>query len=400
MRSMDLFSGIGGLALGVARAGFHHEALVEWHNGACRILRRNADMFPGPLGEHAIREVDIREMDYTLFGPGMALLCAGPPCQPFSIAGLGRCHDDERNMFPEVFRAVRELLPKAILIENVRGLTSDRFSEYLQFILLQIAHPEVEMESDGHWLSHLERLRVHQKSPSAEESVRYRVHWRMLNAADYGVPQCRYRLFIVAFREGVADDWSFPARTHSLDALVWHQDVTGQYWRRHGATPRRVDRTTSPISRSRASKMSEPQEQPWVTVRDALCDLHEWGRRSDWAKAYPGHTGSDPDMPAKTLKAGVHGVPGGENCVRLADRRLRYFSVREMARLQTFPDGYEFLGSWSACARHLGNAVTVRLARVLAESIHAALIKGASSQCGSESQQNQQERAVPAGHLS
>ena len=124
---------------------------------------------------------------------------------------------------------------------------------------------------------------------------------------------------------------------------------------------------------------------PWSTVRDALADLPPPYSRSikrnvksnrvtahfaqPGAKAYKGHTGSPLDEPAKTLKAGVHGVPGGENMLRFHDGQVRYFTVRECARLQTFPDDFEFHGSWTETMRQLGNAVPTELARVIAHSI-------------------------------
>ncbi|MGA3304360.1 MAG: DNA cytosine methyltransferase, partial [Methylovirgula sp.] len=92
-------------------------------------------------------------------------------------------------------------------------------------------------------------------------------------------------------------------------------------------------------------------------------------RFQDGARSYPGHTGSPLDEPAKALKAGVHGVPGGENMLRKPDGSVRYFTVRESARLQTFPDGYEFMGSWSETMRQLGNAVPVELARLVGEDV-------------------------------
>jgi len=92
------------------------------------------------------------------------------------------------------------------------------------------------------------------------------------------------------------------------------------------------------------------------------------------AKAYPGHTGSTLDMPAKTLKAGDHGVPGGENMMVLDNGDLRYFTVRESARLQTFPDGFMFHGSWTESMRQLGNAVPVTLARIVAASVAERLV--------------------------
>jgi len=126
-----------------------------------------------------------------------------------------------------------------------------------------------------------------------------------------------------------------------------------------------------------------PMHLPWRTVRDALEGLpepHEKGshllnhRLQIGARAYPGHTGSPLDLPAKTLKAGDHGVPGGENMLVRPDGSIRYFTVRESARLQTFPDGYELHGSWSEAMRQLGNAVPMHLGRAVAASVAEHLL--------------------------
>jgi DNA (cytosine-5)-methyltransferase 1 len=119
---------------------------------------------------------------------------------------------------------------------------------------------------------------------------------------------------------------------------------------------------------------------PWKTVRDAIDDLPDPRKKGKTtsianhifqpgARSYPGHTGSPLDEPAKALKAGDHGVPGGENMLRHPNGRIRYFTVRESARLQTFPDDYLFHGSWTESMRQLGNAVPVQLGKIVAESI-------------------------------
>lgn len=124
--------------------------------------------------------------------------------------------------------------------------------------------------------------------------------------------------------------------------------------------------------------------KPWRTVRDAICDLPdpETDPRAEeipnhWAnpgaRSYPGHTGSPHDEPAKTLKAGDHGVPGGENTLAFPSGRVRYFTVRESARLQTFPDEYIFPRSWTESMRQLGNAVPVQLGATIAGSVAQAL---------------------------
>ena len=129
--------------------------------------------------------------------------------------------------------------------------------------------------------------------------------------------------------------------------------------------------------------MFEPQQKPWITVRDALADLpdpksshakfynhHEF---KDGAKIYLGHTGSYIDDPSKALKAGGHGVPGGENMIRFEDGSVRYFTVRESARIQTFPDSFEFQGAWGEVMRQLGNAVPTELSRKVGQSIFQSL---------------------------
>jgi DNA (cytosine-5)-methyltransferase 1 len=118
---------------------------------------------------------------------------------------------------------------------------------------------------------------------------------------------------------------------------------------------------------------------PWRTVRDAIADLPDPETKAalkvpnhmfqGGARSYPGHTGSPLDLPAKTLKAGDHGVPGGENMLVKANGDVRYFTVRESARIQTFPDGFRFHGSWSETMRQLGNAVPVLLAQRVASSV-------------------------------
>src|SRR5262249_9190687 len=134
------------------------------------------------------------------------------------------------------------------------------------------------------------------------------------------------------------------------------------------------------------SVLFPPEELPWRTVRDAIGDLpdpeviaeeHEFvnHKHNPGARSYPGHTGSPFDEPAKTLKAGVHGVPGGENTVRYVNGKVRYFTVREAARIQTFPDDYVFHASWTESMRQIGNAVPVRLAELVARDVAEHLNK-------------------------
>ena len=154
----------------------------------------------------------------------------------------------------------------------------------------------------------------------------YNVVPTLVNAANHGIPQKRERVFIVGFRSDLGVRWSFPKATHSLDALLRDQWVTGKYWERHRIVPRSLPLVTGRLMTRGLWEGNLPGDsQAWRTVRDALVGLPDPEseqanrfpdhRHQPGARPYPGHTGSMMDMPAKTLKAGDHGVPGGENMI-------------------------------------------------------------------------------------
>ena len=377
MKAVELFAGAGGLGIGVSRAGFKPAAIIEWDRWACDTMRENKARKIKPVSTWPIVESDVREFDFRAIN-NVDLVSGGPPCQPFSLGGKHQAYRDDRDMFPSAIRAVRDLQPKAFLFENVKGLTRATFANYLQYIRLQLRFPEITRRQNEDWYGHLSRLEQVETS-GAYSGLHYNVVIRLLNAADYGVPQRRERVFIVGFRADIGLEWCFPAATHSNEALQYSKWVTGEYWDRHGI--RDWDSSCGPRKfAARPSKLL-----PWRTVRDALHDLPDpeldpaaAARFADHrfipgARSYPGHTGSPSDEPAKTLKAGAHGVPGGENMLRRPDGSVRYFSVRESARLQTFPDDFVFHGAWGETMRQLGNAVPVTLAEVVARSIRTQL---------------------------
>lgn len=328
----------------------------------------------------------MRAFDYSCIRGDLDLIAGGPPCQPFSLGGRHRGWDDKRDMFPKMVRAIRELKPGAILIENVKGLLRQSFARYFEYIVLQISYPEITPGQGEGWSHHLSRLERHHVH-GQKDGLCYRVVFRLLNAADYGVPQKRERVVIVGFRQDLESVWSFPEATHSLDALLRDQWVTGEYWDRH-EVPKNKRPEPLPKLRNRIERLGStlfpPRELPWATARDAISDLPtpEGRDHSDeipnhrfnpGARSYHGHTGSPLDEPAKTLKAGDHGVPGGENILAYPDGRVRYFTVRESARLQTFPDNYVFHGSWTETMRQLGNAVPVSLGHAIARDVSLCL---------------------------
>jgi DNA (cytosine-5)-methyltransferase 1 len=386
MRSVELFTGAGGLALGIERAGFRHDTVIERDKYCCATIRHNQALGFGPLQGWRVYSGDVRNFDYRQIVAGVDLLAGGPPCQPFSIGGRHAANEDSRDMFPEMVRAVRELKPKAVIVENVKGLTRKTFAEYFSYIFLQLSHPEVTKQSGESWIEHRSRLERHH-TKGRWRGLEYNVVASLLNAADFGVPQRRERVFFVGFRSDLGVEWNFPPPTHSQDVLLVNQWITGEYWERHRIPsyekPNLPARLASKIDRLRTqSTLDLFALSPWRTLRDAICDLPDPetvdGRDANHiynpgARAYAGHTGSPVDEPAKVLKAGDHGVPGGENSIVWPDGRLRYLTVRESARVQTFPDNYSFNGSWTESMRQLGNAVPVTLAFAVAQGIAGKL---------------------------
>ena len=386
MKAIELFAGAGGLGMGVSSAGFRPVEVVEWDRWCCDTIRENRrqgvsliSKWPEPF------EGDVRLVDFAPHEGKVDLVTGGPPCQPFSLGGKHRSHADTRDMWPEAVRAVRQVRPKAFIFENVKGLTRSSFSSYLSYIELQLGHPEIVRKVDESWVDHLARLEQHHTAGS-DSGLRYNVVWEVLNAADYGVPQKRERVVFVGLRSDLGLAWSFPRPTHSRDALLWEQGRSNKYWERHRVAISARDLDCRALAR--AMKLAEqPSTRPWRTVRDAIRGLPSPSEAPNrkvlnhklqpGARSYPGHTGSPLDEPAKTLKAGVHGVPGGENMLARADGTVRYFTVRESARLQTFPDKYVLHGSWTEAMRQLGNAVPVKLASTVAKSMAEHLKRAA-----------------------
>lgn len=378
--SVELFAGAGGLALGCQMAGFESVATLERDKWACDTVRENKKRGHELVADWNVYEGDVREFDWSNVTEDVSLVAGGPPCQPFSAGGRARAADDPRDMFPTTAEIIARLKPKAFILENVRGLTRPAFSEYFEYIQLRLAMPTVTAKWDEEWMAHLMRLRA-LIGTRERQDLSYRVVPKVVNAADYGVPQQRHRVFLVGFREDLNVNWVFPSSSHSKEALLRSQWVTGEYWDEHGVP--KSKRPEPPKFEAPILTEARDSGQRWRTVRDALVGIPEPDvnpsktflnhELKPGARSYPGHTGSTWDMPAKTLKAGYHGVPGGENMLRNYDGSVRYFTVRESARLQTFPDDYELHGSWGEAMRQIGNAVPVLLGQAVAASVHKAL---------------------------
>ncbi|MDT7568137.1 MAG: (cytosine-5)-methyltransferase 1 [Pseudonocardiales bacterium] len=390
--SVELFSGGGGLALAMHRAGFRHLLVNELERRPCETLRVNgaASRPDAPHGWPLVPG-DVRALDFTPLAERVDVVAGGVPCQPWSLGGAHRGWDDQRNLWPELFRCVRETRPKAVLAENVRGLLRPSFQPYYSYILRELALP-FERRVDGEdWRDHDRRLTKSLDRDRVDPGERYDVWCLPVNAADYGVPQVRQRVFVVAFRRdlGLAD-WRPPTPTHSEAALAATQ-ADGSYWARHGlpdGPPFALRTYTQQSGGAGSANGSTSELAAWRTVRDAIADLPEppepfedrvehpdWLHHYGWpgARVYRGHTPNELDRPAKTVKAGVHGVPGGESVLRRDDGTVRYLTVREVARIMTFPDNWWLAGPRGEQMRQLGNAVPVTLGEAMATAVHAAL---------------------------
>jgi DNA (cytosine-5)-methyltransferase 1 len=410
--SVELFSGAGGLALAMHEAGFRHLLVNESARRACATLlgnaaaaRKDEDHVPESLGEAwPLVEGDVRDVQFRyLRDRGVDVVAGGPPCQPFSLGGAHRGTEDRRNMFPELFRVVRDVRPRAVVCENVKGLLRSSFKPYFDYILRELSLPFVTRGEGATWEEHDAELLRREGAGGVRSDERYVVIPMAVNAADYGVPQVRNRVIIVAFRAelGITEEiWRrdfMPEPTHSQAALMRDQ-LDGAYWERHhvGSATRRAF-LESPRAVPRDDGLL-----PWRTLRDALygnpdrpdepslptdvVDGEEhpsgrWLHHIGWpgARIYAGHTPNVLDRPAKTVKAGVHGVPGGESVIMLDDRRHRYMTVRETARVMTFPDHWRLHGPRGEQMRQLGNAVPVALGRVFADAVARALAWASSS---------------------
>jgi len=376
MKTLEIFSGAGGLAKGLELSGFEHAAFVEFNKHACDSLAENFDPKLVFFGD--IKDFNLDSLE------NIDIVAGGPPCQPFSMGGKHKADQDHRDMFPYAIKAIERLMPKAFVFENVKGLLRATFADYFEYIILRLTYPDFATETSD-WNDHLIELRKLKKS--RYPGVKYDVTYKLINAADYGVPQTRERVVIVGTRSDFALSWKFPAITHSEDRLLWDMHITGEYWQRHNV-PRSLIPSLDIATKERIYRlkekygMFEPELLPWKTVRDALYDTPDPQSNHGitdhiyrgGARIYPGHNGSCFDWPSKTIKAGGHGVPGGENMIRFSDGSVRYFTTFEAKRIQTFPDNFIIKGAWGEAMRQIGNAVPVLLAEkigfALAEKIN------------------------------
>lgn len=309
MNSIELCAGAGGQALGLERAGFDHAALVEIDD-ACRSTLR--------LNRPGWNVIEGSQADLTCFDArsykGIDLVAGGLPCPPFSVAGKQLGSRDERNMFPDALRVVEETKPRAVMIENVRGFLDAVFSDY----------------------------RAQLKD--ALYKLGYVADWRLFNASDFGVPQLRPRVVIVAMRLDLSDRFSWP------------------------------------------EPLSEKPRTVGATLRDLMA-AGGWQRAEIWANHAcdigPTIVGGSkkhggPDLgPTRARKAwellGVDGKGIADAPPGPAFAGVPRLTVPMVARLQGFPDSWKFVGKKTSAYRQVGNAFPPPVACAVGQKIAAAL---------------------------
>ncbi len=306
LTSFEICAGAGGQALGLEQAGFHHVGLLELDSHACATLRLNRP-------EWNVYEQDLRTFNGTSFR-GIDLLAGGVPCPPFSRAGMQKGEKDERDLFPEALRLVKEMNPKAVMLENVRGLLDTVFDEY--------------------------RLRLIREL----KKLGYIAEWHLLNASDYGVSQLRPRVIFVALREDIHHRFHWPMPLDQAPPTVGnllHDLMAENGWRlanrwRHWAND------IAPTLVGGSKKHGGP-------------DLGPTRAKRAWAAlAVDGHGIADQAPEPDFL-----GLP-----------RL---TVPMAARIQGFPDEWQFSGRKTAAYRQIGNAFPPPVAFAVGTQIRLCL---------------------------
>ena len=303
---LELCAGAGGQALGFEQAGFHHTGLVELDKHACETLRMNRPSW-------TVIEGDLNDFDAVPFS-GTDVVAAGLPCPPFSKAGKQLGHEDERNLFPLALRTIGAVKPRAVVIENVRGLLDDVFEDYRTYI-------SGEMQNLGYWTD-----------------------WKLLNASDFGVPQLRPRVVFVGIRRGYERNFEWPKPVHGSPQTVGeilHDLMAANRWRGVAAWKKRAC-DIAPTIVGGSKKHGGP-------------DLGPTRAKRAWAAlGVNGHLLAN-EAPTRDFV----GMP--------------HLTVRMVARLQGFPDDWRLSGGKTAAYRQVGNAFPPPVARAVAEQVLSCL---------------------------
>lgn len=304
---LEICAGAGGQSLGLEQAGFSHVAAVEIDPDACETLRLNRP-------EWNVVELDVHRFSGTEFR-GVDLLAGGVPCPPFSIAGKQLGADDERDLFPQALRLVKECEPMAVMLENVRGLATARFASYREQVLDQL------------------------------HELGYKTHWQVLNACEYGVPQLRPRFILVAMKPA-ADKyfiWPRPIETPPAVGETLHDFMAEHGWRGADGWAQKAN-GIGPTLVGGSRKHGGPDLGP-TRARAAWLKLNVDGK--GLADAPPSAADPVDHLPRLTLPMA--------------------------AAIQGFPPSWRFWGRKTAGYRQIGNAFPPPVAREVGGSILSAI---------------------------
>lgn len=320
VHNIELFAGAGGLALGLEQAGIKGDLFVEFDHSACTTLRTNRP-------EWVTLEMDIHKVDFTPW-KGIDLVTGGAPCQAFSYAGLRKGFGDTRGtLFAEFARCVRETEPRMFLFENVRGLVNHDHGRTFETIRHEF------------------------------ESLGYSLQWKVLNACYYGVGQKRERIIVIGIKEGSKIHFEYPEPDEKWTTLK---------------------EALKDCPKSEGQEFSENKRKVMELVPPGGCwvDLPEDIAKSYMGKSYYSGGGRRGmarriswDEPCLTLTTS----PSQKQTERCHPDETRPFTVREYARIQSFPDDWQFAGSIGEQYKQIGNAVPVELARRIGLKIVEAL---------------------------
>ena len=349
---ISLYTGAGGLDLGFEAAGFTTRVAVESGPAACRTLRANRPDWPVIESDiHGVASAAILKAAGLRVAEADVLI-GGPPCQPFSKSGYWtptgalRLDDPRADTLTAYLRVLQDARPRAFLVENVDGLVYEGKDEGMTHLLDGIAAINRATGTD------------------------YRPRWRILNAADYGVPQIRRRVFLVGSRDGAR--FAFPDATHSASSQIELFRRTEPYrtaWDAIGDLPQDPDDACLDVGGKWADlvpSIPEGRNYLWHTDRGGGIPLFPW-RKPYWTFLLK----LAKDRPSWTIQARMGTATGPLHW------RSRRLTVAEIARLQTFPEGLLFEGGDTAARKMLGNAVPSLLAEVLAREIRTQLLGGA-----------------------
>ena len=303
---VEICAGAGGQALGLAMAGFVHVALVEYEQEYCNVLKANRP-------EWNVICADVHKFDGHPY-EGVYLLSGGVPCPPFSVAGKQLGKDDERDLFPEAIRLIREIRPRAVMLENVRGFLDSGFEEYRDHIFTEI------------------------------KKLGYVTHIKLLNASDYGVPQLRPRVVIVGIRKDQAGAFEYPQEHPRESPTVGETlcDLMSQNgWKGAKKWAEGADRI-APTLVGGSKKHGGP-------------DLGPTRAKNAWAELGVDGKGIANEAPEQDFD----GMP------RLTSRM--------MARIQGFPDTWTFGSKKTIACRMIGNAFPPPVAQAVGIEIRRCL---------------------------